>query len=650
MSALIRYYRDSLKLRFQLMVPFVGTFIIFFCSATFLHSNLVLTEENIESSIMSNEVSEAYTELDALFSRLRTTAIRSEMFNPELGLTEFNQAYPKILADKDRVISELKTIDALSSQDVAELDLISKAFNDFYQVSQKMMDERMEGYTIFLEVLPWLAPYLENLDVNHHPSNAEEWPSIRNKLSVISEGIGYKSSGVFYARLQEDGKELHALLNDMEALIEPMYKGPALKKLQSEFIDVWRKELSTLENITNRWVVYQKERARIRQSAVSLINGAVAESQEYLDTNLINTINHAEDSITVNIVGLLVGALLASILVTVLTRIIISQLASVQTVISGLADRNLTANTYLKGDNEVSQLGENTDITINTLQCTIKELSAHGQELASASLQLRSVMELSAENSTTQNDQVSMIAAAITELSASANEVEVSAKSAETRMSGVQDLCRLEMRSSNENGDRASALQSQLNETSSVVEHLNKECEQIGNVIAVIQNISEQTNLLALNAAIEAARAGEMGRGFAVVADEVRVLATRTQDSTETIQRIIEQLQNKSANAQQNMQRCLVMIDETAVSVLKSRDQLSSMNEAMDELSQSNTEVVTAISEQSRTMVEISENITMIRDITNQNVAGIEEATVTSTHLSELAERQQQQLATFKIG
>lgn len=98
------------------------------------------------------------------------------------------------------------------------------------------------------------------------------------------------------------------------------------------------------------------------------------------------------------------------------------------------------------------------------------------------------------------------------------------------------------------------------------------------------------------------------------------------------------------------MQRCLVMIDETAVSVLKSRDQLSSMNEAMDELSQSNTEVVTAISEQSRTMVEISENITMIRDITNQNVAGIEEATVTSTHLSELAERQQQQLATFKIG
>jgi methyl-accepting chemotaxis protein len=253
------------------MVPFVGTFIIFFCSATFLHSNLVLTEENIESSIMSNEVSEAYTELDALFSRLRTTAIRSEMFNPELGLTEFNQAYPKILADKDRVISELKTIDALSSQDVAELDLISKAFNDFYQVSQKMMDERMEGYTIFLEVLPWLAPYLENLDVNHHPSNAEEWPSIRNKLSVISEGIGYKSSGVFYARLQEDGKELHALLNDMEALIEPMYKGPALKKLQSEFIDVWRKELSTLENITNRWVVYQKERARIRQSAVSLI-------------------------------------------------------------------------------------------------------------------------------------------------------------------------------------------------------------------------------------------------------------------------------------------------------------------------------------------------------------------------------------------
>ncbi len=156
----------------------------------------------------------------------------------------------------------------------------------FILFQKKMIDEKVDGHNIFLNVLPWLAPYLENLDVNHHPSNVDEWPIIRDKLSVISEGIGYKSSGVFYLRLQEDGDELHALLDQMEELIEPMYKGPALKKLQSEFLDVWRKELRTLESITARWVGYQAKRAEIRAEARQLIDNSVANSKKILRKQL----------------------------------------------------------------------------------------------------------------------------------------------------------------------------------------------------------------------------------------------------------------------------------------------------------------------------------------------------------------------------
>lgn len=74
---------------------------------------------------------------------------------------------------------------------------------------------------------------------------------------------------------------------------------------------------------------------------------------------------------------------------------------------------------------------------------------------------------------------------------------------------------------------------------------LDEYTQQMHSIVELINNVADQTSLLSLNASIEAARAGEAGRGFAVVASEISSLAGQTQDATENIETLIQNISDK---------------------------------------------------------------------------------------------------------
>ncbi|WP_276669607.1 methyl-accepting chemotaxis protein [Thalassolituus oleivorans] len=251
--------------------------------------------------------------------------------------------------------------------------------------------------------------------------------------------------------------------------------------------------------------------------------------------------------------------------------------------------------------------------------------------------------------SNAQQNEVEQVATATTELTANvqhiASSLSETSQSAETVYADTRSASELVTGAISAMDD----LSTQVDNACDAVQSLATETDSISSVLDVIRGIAEQTNLLALNAAIEAARAGEQGRGFAVVADEVRSLASRTQQSTEEINRMIERLAKGSEKAVSVMNQSRDKVHYVVEQVAGANTSLESVTASVGRIKDMNVDIARATEQQSSVFSEINLNIDRINQMAAETASGASHMTSENKKLSDTSSELDRLLKRFKV-
>ena len=342
---------------------------------------------------------------------------------------------------------------------------------------------------------------------------------------------------------------------------------------------------------------------------------------EDIEENVLNYQNIAKSELNKKIIF----ALLISLgLILTTAAIIFFTAAKMVRPIQRMADNlndiaqgegDLTLRLHVSGNDEIAQLGNSFNQFVEKLRHIISDINVATININQSGSDMSEQTNNIASQLLSHNNETDQVAAAITEMSTTANEVASNTNQvAEATQAVTIDVINAQDRVQ-ESLTEVSSLVEEIDSASLCMDSLNEQSKKINNVLEVIGAIADQTNLLALNAAIEAARAGEHGRGFAVVADEVRNLASRTQKSTLEINEMLEELHRLVTQSMDAMSLSQERSGRTVDSSRAISDSLTSITGAITSINDMATQIATATTEQSSVTEEINRNVNQIQDI-----------------------------------
>ncbi|MBZ4193879.1 MAG: methyl-accepting chemotaxis protein [Candidatus Contendobacter sp.] len=316
--------------------------------------------------------------------------------------------------------------------------------------------------------------------------------------------------------------------------------------------------------------------------------------------------------------------------------------------LGNLAEGDLTVQASVTED-ITGAIADSVNYAIEALRDLVSTINSTSGLVAAAVQETSAIADRLAKSSEIQSRQIENASATVMQMAQSMDEV-----SAKTSASA--EVAEKSVGIAHEGGDRVrrtihgmNAIREHIQDTSKRIKRLGESSQEIGDIVALINDIADQTNILALNAAIQASAAGDAGRGFAVVADEVQRLAERSSNATKRIEQLVKTIQADTNEA-------IISMEKSTSEVVGGSGLAEKAGEALEEIEKVSAKLAELIDEISKSAGQVSEMASRvssamisINEITGQTAESSVATASAIGKLNQLAQELRQSVAGFRL-
>lgn len=466
------------------------------------------------------------------------------------------------------------------------------------------------------------------------------------------------SADDFSADTETFGSYLNAQINGSAELGVQQIAEPALREsldgIKAEYDEVLKSAAATvLKNST--------QIVKVRQASSSIF-----EQSDALLTNLNKLSGGTGWSIAIPALGLilaLIGFLFCVFKLLVLRgeadKVRVSRLQEeydrnqnailrLLDEIADLADGDLRSYATVSED-FTGAIADSINFAIDQLRELVSRITETSAEVAHYTQNTQVITNQLAEASEHQAQEIAGASAAINEMAMSIDQVSANASESATVAERSVQIATNGAEVVNRSIEGMDIIREQIQETSKRIKRLGESSQEIGNIVALINDIADQTNILALNAAIQASMAGEAGRGFAVVADEVQRLAERSASATKQIETLVKTIQTDTNEA-------VISMEQTTSEVVRGANLSKDAGVALDEIqnvSGNLAKLIASISDaaklQSASAGHIATTMNVVQEITSQTTTATFDTARSVSELANMAESLRESVTDFKL-